>query len=357
MKLSLIKYFKYSYPFNIPFVTSNNSFNNREGFIIQLKDEFGNTAFGEAAPLEGYGIETLEESENSVNSLHEFFRNNSFESIFDLNEKLIKYKFRNSVVSAITFCGLQLSSFHNSEKISFFNTFNTNIELNAVIGLLNESDTLIKVESLIQKGFRVIKLKIGRDNFGDDLKIISSIAKRFPAIFLRLDVNGNWNFKAALNNISHLEKFNIEYIEEPVNGLSNLINLADELHKLNSTLQIAADESISSYSDLIEAIRESKINYFVVKPSLLGGIINILNANKEAEKLNKKIIISSSFETSLGRYQNAIIAGLINNSSAHGIDTSDFLKHDLTDNFYKIVNNFIEIDLQDFPQNIISKLC
>lgn len=357
MKLSLIKYFKYSYPFYTPFVTANNSFTNREGFIIQLKDEFGNTAFGEAAPLDGYGIETLEESQNSINSLYEFFRNNSFENIFDLNEKLLKYKISNSVVSAITFCGLQLSSFNNTEKMNFFNNFNPSIELNAVIGLLNEFDTLNKVESLFQKGFRVIKLKIGRDNFDDDLKIISSIAKHFPSILLRLDLNGKWNLKSALDNIPQLEIFNIEYVEEPVIGLYNLVKLADKLHDYQSKIQIAVDESITSVSDLIRTIKESKINYFVVKPSLIGGIVNILNANKEAEKLNKKIIISSSFETSLGRFQNGLIAGLINNNSAHGVDTTDFLKDDLTDNFYKIRNNFIEIDLNDFPINIVSRLC
>jgi len=357
MKLSLIKYFKYSYPFNIPFVTANNSFYNREGFILEIKDEFNNTAFGEAAPLEGYGIETLKESENSINSLYDFFMKNSFENIFDLNKKLIKYKITNSVVSAVTFCGLQLSSFNNTEKMNFFNNFNPSIELNAVIGLLNEFDTLNKVESLFQKGFSVIKLKIGRDNFGDDLKIISSISKHFPSILLRLDVNGNWNLKSALDNISHLEKFNIEYVEEPVIGLYNLVKLADELHDYQSKIKIAADESITSFSDLTRTIRESKINYFVVKPSLIGGIVNILNANKEAEKLKKIIIISSSFETSLGRFQNGLIAGLINNNSAHGVDTTDFLMDDLTDNFYKIRNNFIEIDLNDFPKNIISRLC
>ncbi len=53
-----------SYPFEIklkePFINSNIEISKRQGFIIEIADELGNTGYGEVSPLPGSSEESFE---------------------------------------------------------------------------------------------------------------------------------------------------------------------------------------------------------------------------------------------------------------------------------------------------------
>lgn len=358
MKLEVIKYFQYSYHFSTPFITSQKTYNFRNGFILKVQDSSGNIGFGEAAPLDGYGEESLIEAKNSIDNLVSLLNNITFIDFEELQNKLSEENISNSVIAAIMFAVLQIYNSNAEIKNDFFNKYNftKTIHLNGVIGFGDLSEIIQKVNSLVTKGFRVIKIKIGRKVFNDDLKIINAINDLYPEIKLRLDVNGKWNFAEALINIEKLNRYNIEYIEDPISGIKDLIKLSDELHK-NSDLNIAIDEPMQNYSDAKNIITNTNLNYVIIKPSLVGGVFRTLELQRLASQNNKTLIISSALESSLGRYQNAIIAALINNNSAHGIDTTNFLQNDLSENFYIAKNNFLELDFENFPKIINDKLC
>ena len=143
-------------------------------------------------------------------------------------------------------------------------------------------------------GFSTLKLKL------KDLSLEEAIAKartlkdRFR---LRLDCNRAWSLEQALQFASHFKPGDFDYLEEPV--AAGLAEFSKQ-----SGFPLAADESLrdGSYKEV------PTVKAAIVKPTLMG----------EIPKLALPIVLSSSFETSLGILQ---IARLAQNNLPQGLDT------------------------------------
>jgi len=221
------------------------------------------------------------------------------------------------------------------EKFSNINA-KKSIKINAFLGIEKPEITLKKVEKLANLGYKTIKLKIGRTNFEDDFSLIKLLDNKFgKSLKIRLDNNGNWTLNEAVKNIEQLSKFNIEYIEQPVQNKNELLKLADI-----SNLSIAADESLINYDHALDIANSDKINYLILKPSIRLGIFNSINLIELFKYSGKNVIISSAFETYIGRLTLLFIASLTSHNLAHGLNAEvpgsniikseiDFHKHEI----------------------------
>ncbi len=116
-----------------------------------------------------------------------------------------------------------------------------------------------------------------------------------------------------------------------------------------SPIPVAVDEMIKTATDAKDLIERSNVTTVVLKPALLGGIIDTIGLIKSAEKLNKKVIVSSAFESVVGRSALTLLAALTNGNYAHGLNTGVFFEEDLATEPYPINNGKIEFDYTDYP--------
>lgn len=321
------KYIPFSLQLKTPFQSSAQIIKERKGFIISLNDEPGNQSFGEASPLMNFSYESNNQVETTLKDLRTQLIDFSVgENLDVITQSLDSFKLIPSVRFALEQAILSLLIERNKSFIyQFIGNLKPEINVNAVFGFGEIKDILSVVEKKIDDGYNTIKIKIGRDNFEDDLKLISKIRQQFgDGVSLRLDVNGKWKFEEAKNYLEQLSSFNIQYIEEPCGNLKSLKKLADE-----PTIPIAADESIHTIEDAYEVINNSNIGFIVLKPMVLGGLTALFRVITEAEKKNKKVIISSSFESTVGKSGLVLLAAITNHNFAHGLDTSDFLEKDI----------------------------
>jgi O-succinylbenzoate synthase len=213
-------------------------------------------------------------------------------------------------------------AFAQKEESDFFDgvSFSDFVKVNALIGA-DDANPEKTVSELISLGFETVKMKIGAADFEDDLRRIELFCDAGGGkIKLRLDANGKWDRAEAENNLETLSRFNIEYIEEPVSGLSELIELAD-----TSPIPIAVDESLKSFGDAHVALKAGAIKYFVVKPARFGSLIELFEFISAAEEKGKVVVVSSSLETVVGKSVLAFAAAATNNDAAHGLGiVSDF---------------------------------
>ena len=298
----IIKDFKY-FPFTLllktPFQTSAQTIKQRDGFIISLSDELGNQSFGEASPLINCSSVSIDQVETILRKLGSQLIDLSInENPADVIQSLINFKLVPSVRFALEQAILFLMIKRNQSFVNqFVGTLKSEINVNAVFGFGEKKNILDEIEKKIQIGYNTIKIKIGRDDFEDDLNLIKEIRKRFgEAINIRLDANGKWMFEEAKKHLEQFSPFNIQYVEEPCSNLNNLIKLAEV-----SPIPIAADESVSSIDDVLKVVNSSKIEFIVLKPMVFGGLISLFRIINEAETKNKKVIISSSFESAVGK--------------------------------------------------------
>jgi L-alanine-DL-glutamate epimerase-like enolase superfamily enzyme len=95
-----------------------------------------------------------------------------------------------------------------------------------------------------------------------------------------------------------MEKFNIDYIEQPLpaNNLEDLEELT-----YHTEISIAVDESLTDFVSAEKIIDEQAAQVFVIKPMVSGGFIECEKIIHLAQAENIRTVITSSLETSIGR--------------------------------------------------------
>ncbi len=347
MIINELKYFYFELNFSTPFRNSKGTFNTREGFIVRLKDNLNNIAYGECSPLPGFSYETLDDVENQLKKLSVLFKD--FNVGDDLH-MIENFSNNRNLFPSVKF-GIEQCLFNlwvNGKSDYFEKTFGLSkkeIDVNAVFGAGGRLDIISGVEKKISNGYNTFKFKIGNDSFDDDYKLVESLRKYFGnSINIRLDANGNWDIKQAVENIEKFSSFNIQYIEEPCARFDQLMKLSE-----TSPIPIAADESLNIPTDVLNAIRNSNIKFLVLKPMIVTGIFSAVKLIEEAERTGKVIIISSSFESAVGKNMLVMLSAITNHYYAHGLDIADQFNTDICEDKFLPSNGKIFFDHLYFP--------
>lgn len=319
MKIKSIEYLHKKLRFKKKVFLDGTDCSHRDIHIIKVKTDAGITGIGEAVLLQSHGTESFQEFLQVQKSLNKFvdselsdeFLNNTF--LFDQLEKTpaLKSAFEQTIFNVF----IQTK---NPIKDILNQTLKPSIKINAVIPHFSEDEIINSIQEKFSKGFKVFKIKVGRQDLTTDFKLIEKISTLFPEIKLRIDPNCRWAFQELCEHINHLEKFNIDYIEQPVLQTEKLF----ELQSI-SKIPIAADESAFDFNS-VKSLIDQNIKTIILKPLPAGGITNSLKIIDYAKLNNARVLISSSFESNIGLQIPIILASILNSDDYHGLDTSDF---------------------------------
>jgi len=218
-----------------------------------------------------------------------------------------------------------------------------------VLGFDSTENILRQIEKKIELGFDTFKIKVGRDNPYDDFELLESIRNTFGYdIFLRLDANQKWSSDEAIEYLERFKDYVIEFVEEPCRYTCSTFKTIEE-----SYIPIALDESIKDMLEDKSAFENCKAEFLIVKPMITGGIFSTIHLIESAKQVGKKTIISSSFESVIGKSALVMLASLTNHSFAHGLDTSELFENDLCQDPYAIKNSQIGFNASEFPQKFV----
>lgn len=291
-----------------PFVTAKRKIEYRLVFYIKLKNETG-TYYGECAPFPDFSDETYVSAEDSLKKIC------TLSSIDEIN------KIKNELTPSVLF-GIDNVLF-NAGIINPFNGISGEILVNALAGTCDDS-LPIRCIDFFEQGYTVIKIKTGVLPFEDELRIL----KKIPGeIKLRLDSNGMWSVEETLRYIEKMNTLNIEYIEQPVKFIKDLLTVAEM-----SYIPVAADESLRNLNDAELLLKNNKLDFLVLKPSLTGSFKDTLDIISRAKQADKKVIISTAVESSMGWNLLPYFAAETGHNFAHGLTKFEF-ENDMPDNF------------------------
>lgn len=141
------------------------------------------------------------------------------------------------------------------QKIKSLPTSNT-------IGIKNVEETLKEADEYGQRGFKVLKVKLGKD-LTEDIERIVKLREKFGKKFvIRIDANQGYTSAQTIEFYNKTRHLDVELVEQPLpaKDIAGLKQLPDEIRKV-----IAADESLLSPKDALE----------LVKPPRAAGIFNI----------------------------------------------------------------------------------
>tara|TARA_B110000003_G_scaffold8247_1_gene8514 strand:- start:7114 stop:8151 length:1038 start_codon:yes stop_codon:yes gene_type:complete len=188
--------------------------------------------------------------------------------------------------------GLEQAFLSLNSKTSFelfpseFTKSNQLIPINGLIWMGDKQFMKEQIKQKINKGFGCLKMKIGAINFQTEIALLKSIRKEFSVndIELRVDANGAFHPKQALEKLKILSHYDLHSIEQPIKQgqYEEIAYLCEK-----TPLPIALDEeligvfNVSKKEELIKAINPQ---YIILKPSLVGGFkgsqewINLANS-------------------------------------------------------------------------------
>ena len=196
----------------------------------------------------------------------------------------------------------------------------------SINGLVWMGEKEFMKQQIIEKldtGFDCIKLKIGAIDFEAELALLKFIRSQFSSeiIEIRVDANGAFLAKEALDKLEKLNKFKLHSIEQPI-----AVNQHTEMRDLcaNTPLPIALDEELIGVfeKDKKEALLEIiKPQYIILKPSLIGGFQGSLDWITTAKANNIDWWITSALESNVGLNAITQFTYTLNNPLPQGLGT------------------------------------
>lgn len=141
------------------------------------------------------------------------------------------------------------------QKIKSLPTSNT-------IGIKNADETLKEAHDFFQRGFRILKVKLGKD-LEEDIERLRKLREHFgDRVVIRIDANQGYTVDDTIAFYNRTRDLHIELIEQPLPAKA-VMDMKSLPHEVR--LRLAADESLITPADALE----------LIKPPLAAGIFNI----------------------------------------------------------------------------------
>ncbi len=314
----------YRFTLTSPLQTARGAIACREGFLIKISDHQGLVGYGEAAPLDGLGMESLGMTRQCLENAQRSLVDRQISSLADIRDLLIDFELYPAARHGIELALVDLYAKQQGLTLTqlIIKNFGGTLlspRVNAVIGAIAPPLAAIKAQEYMQAGYRCLKIKVGAGDFETDWQRVAAVRSQVgDDIQIRVDANQAWDLEQAIANLNQLEPFNIEYAEQPV-PFDNLAAMA----KLRGcqAIPIAADESANNLAQLQQVINMQAADIVILKPMVLGGILNAHRAATMAIAAGLDIVITTTFDGAIACQGAMDLAATLPITRACGLST------------------------------------
>jgi o-succinylbenzoate synthase len=281
--------------FKRPSGTSRGVMKTKDTYFLILKNDAG-FGVGECGLLKGLSIDDRPDYEGKL----QWVCDNASLGEEKLYEALEKFP---SIQFGVETAFKSLNSKNSFELFpSEFSRGEASIAINGLVWMGDKSFMKEQISEKLKQGFTCIKMKIGAIDFKTELELLKSIRKEFSAseVELRVDANGAFSPKEALEKLKVLSDLQLHSIEQPIKQgqLQEMARLCEE-----TPLPIALDEEligVFSEEEKNELLDTVKPQFIILKPSLIGGFRGSDTWIKLAEKYDAGWWITSALESNIG---------------------------------------------------------
>ncbi|MBP3223128.1 MAG: o-succinylbenzoate synthase [Actinomycetaceae bacterium] len=196
----------------------------------------------------------------------------------------------------------------------------------AVVGLMNKRDLVYKIDSLVRRGYRRIKVKVSPE-YG--FTPLAKVCEEFPGLVISADANRSFSvrdFFRASREVGDIDNLGLSCIEEPLKrednaDLSSFIDSLDEFQQHYAT-PVCIDESWNTIEDIIAFLRSDNIRCFALKASKLGGIARTLEAMNLISSCGGTYWMGGMYDAGISKSVHGALASLEGNMMPADISSS-----------------------------------
>jgi o-succinylbenzoate synthase len=314
---------KYTLQFKQPSGTSRGIYTTRDVWYIFLSDGI-HTGIGECAPLPDLSIESPKQMSRKLLQVCE-----EINYYIQLPEDLNLWP---SIRFGLETAMLDLKN--GAKQILYPSAFTQGekgIPINGLIWMGNPEFMKQQIRAKLDAGFKCIKMKIGAIDFETELSLLKEIRREFSPeeITLRVDANGAYSYKTALENLKRLSDLHIHSIEQPI-AAGKWEEMA-QLCEL-SPVPVALDEELIGIiisKEKEQIARQIHPAYFILKPSLHGGLAGCQQWIDLARENNIGWWVTSALESNIGLNAIAQWTFQLNTSTEQGLGTGQLYTNNI----------------------------
>jgi len=122
----------------------------------------------------------------------------------------------------------------------------------------------------VEKGYRTIYFKVGVDPAKDEAMVKTVREAIGNDIKLRVDANGVWSVGTAIRTLKRLEKYDLEFIEQPV-AVGDFEGMKQVKEAVG--IPVAANESSWTAHDVLEIIKRKAADIVLIDTHQDGGLL------------------------------------------------------------------------------------
>lgn len=285
---------KYTLNFKQPSGTSRGIYTTHEVWFIFLT-EGSITGIGECAPLPDLSIESPREMSAKLLQVCE-----EIDYFKSLPEELQNWP---SIRFGLETALLDLKN--GGQQILFPSAFTLGgqgIPINGLIWMGTPDFMKQQIRTKLNAGYKCIKMKIGAIDFETEYNLLKEIRNEFSSeeITLRVDANGAYSYETALENLKRLSELQIHSVEQPIEA-----GRWEEMARLceKSPVPVALDEELIGVfnpKEMAQIARQIHPGYFILKPSLHGGLAGCEKWIDLANQHNIGWWVTSALESNIG---------------------------------------------------------
>jgi L-alanine-DL-glutamate epimerase-like enolase superfamily enzyme len=171
------------------------------------------------------------------------------------------------------------------------------IPLAQSIGVRTDAEVLESAKRVVDEGFRVIKLKGGR-NIREDVKRLELIRKAVGDYPVRLDANAGYPaYDQVILPLIRAQELGLNELEQPLGRFDwrGMQRLTSELHT-----PIIADESVFYAPDAALCIQTGAADVINVKVQKAGGLFPAIRVDHVAQASKVGVLVGALQETGIG---------------------------------------------------------
>lgn len=319
MKIVSTEIYRYTIPM-VPFTIATGTMKFAQNLFIRIHTDEGLTGVGECSAFPMIAGETQSTCFELAKDFAACWKGKSATAIDDRLDELDALISRNfTAKSAFDMALYDLAAKKAEQPLyRFLGGESKTLESDLTIGIGTPEEMAATAKKFAADGVSMIKVKLGKTP-SDDVERIRQIRSAIgDAIILRIDANQGWSFDQAVEALTQLAPFRIEFCEQPMRSWND--ELLPELCR-RSPIPLMADESVFTHHDAARIIRNKACAYINIKLAKSGGIREALRINQVAEKNGIACMMGGMLESRLALTANVHLAMACNNIHYYDLDT------------------------------------
>jgi L-alanine-DL-glutamate epimerase-like enolase superfamily enzyme len=298
LKITDVEIYLYDLPLIAPFRISIGEQSAANDLLIRVVTDQGIVGIGEACPFLPITGETQSTNAAAARAIRDMLIGKDPLAIEDLLREIGALVHSNPSAVAAYDMALHdiLGKVAGLPLFRLFGSGKTRFETDITTGIDTPAAMAAETKRNVELGYQTVKIKVGL-NPDDDIARLQAVREAIGYdINVRIDANQGWTVPQAIYALKRMEKFRIQFIEQPVVA-SDVAGLKEV--RAASPIPIMADEACFLPTDAVKLVKAEACDYFNIKLMKAGGIANAVRIAHIAAAANIRCMVGCMLESNV----------------------------------------------------------